>query len=336
MPAVANAFSAEQVARTLFADETVTYTWGPQSLPVGDTTVFDEQDWNGSSPDRVAILTGYSATQSPGVRVLWTADDTNSNEGQGYTDAAPGGLYPVHLHAAAVTHLALVIRNNSGAAIANFQLNYTVRVRRLLVTEKLALPSSALSAEDEAALAAVPVQPNQPTALALAQQAVARGARPGPLDAYYDAFVRSQEVTSDIQATPWHFAIGATNTYVDLPIGVPPGMLLELGRIVPAAAYADAPILTVTRDSQQIQNSGFVAVNLAAAAGPANQPFGPERPFRVYAKTNMLLRLYGTAGSTYAVWPETRLYRRTPLLDATLDIGAKAGPDWGRVRAGLM
>jgi hypothetical protein len=336
MAVVAGAFTLDQITRTIFADEWVTYTLGPISLPVGDTVVYDVRGWNGTSPDREVILTAVAGTQNAGVRLIWTADDVPSNEGQGWADAWPGSLYPLRLWGRSVDHSALVLRNTNAAAVPNYQLNYTVRVRTLLVADKvLWYPGAPLSAADQAVLAQIPVGPGEPPAIDQVRQAVALGRRPPKPGLYHAAYLEGREATTDRQSTPWHFVVGNSG-YADLSVRVDAGTVLELVRLVPAAAYADQPILTVTRDNQQVANGGFVAVNLAAAVGPPAQPFGPDPPYRVYAQSLMLLRLYGTPGSTYAVWPELNTYQRSTLGDAALDIGARTGPYYARVRAGLM
>ena len=334
--ATANSFTALQVSSMTFGHETVTYTFGPQNLPTGSTTIFSATAFNrGVSPTKQAILTRIASTQSAGVNLYWSHDGKTSDSSQGYADAMPSGMQFIDVFAPAVSTLGLFADNNSGAAIANWQCTYTVDVRDLTVAEKL-FYGYALSEEDRSFMEAIRVGPNEPPSLEQLQAAVDEGTYPIDFATRtIDALYRNRRVATNSGAVPRHFVVGSSGSD-QLVIRVDPGTV----QVLRGLAVLGSPAITVlvNRDDQAFGgDTGYVAVNGAAFT----QVNGFPLPYRLFARQYMQIQVIGAAG-TYLVQPIMQTLNLSSLLAdhlrvSTFPIGSPSSPAaqrFAKVRAG--
>ena len=318
-------FGLDQISAARYRDEELLYTFGPATLGVGVTTVFDVSAWNPSDDpgQKVAILTSLAATQNSGVQLLWTYDGQASNQAQGWTDALPAGLRPWHLRAQAASRLSLAINNQTGAAINNFQLNYTIRVKALTVAEKL-LYGYTLSDQDQTALNAIPPQ-NGENGLAQVRSLLQKGTLPIDFRRTVDALFLNRRQPDYGDSIPLHITIpvNSTSGQVSIPIrNGQYGILTELG-------VEGAPSVTVSLDRDS--DYQYMVVNGAAFAS-AN-----DAPARIWvpAKSKYVLRVTGSPG-TYAIRPTILILTPSDLLTLHLGQGTTPAVSYAKVVAGLQ
>lgn len=149
-------FSQQQAFAAKYWYEKLQYTWGPQSLPTGDTPIFNVSRLNRTEiPQWAAELSNVGATQNSGVALDFTFDRHRipALVNQGHTDAFPSGLRTALSDAIGATgNISLLARNSNASAVANFQINYQVAMRRLTVADKLVMGIDKFTADELEAL----------------------------------------------------------------------------------------------------------------------------------------------------------------------------------------
>jgi len=319
-------FGRDQITAARYRDEEVLYTWGPNTLNTGITTVFDVSDWNPNDDpgQKVAVLTSLAATQNSGVQLLWTYDGTSSSPAQGWTDALPSGLRPWGLNAQAASRLSLAINNMTGAAVNGFQLNYTVRVKALSVAEKLfygyPVPDSDLEQ-----VALLP-QESGMSGIQQVQALLSKGTLPIDFRTRtFDALFRNRRMPDYGSAIPMHITIPANSQGAQISIPLRSGqygLLTKLG-----IEGQPAIVVSVDRDT----DTGYMTVNGAAFAS------ADDAPARVFipAKTRYVINVTGAAG-TYAVRPTIYILQPSDLLTIHLGLATTPARNYQKVLAGLQ
>ncbi len=324
---MANAFSAQQVQLMAYGEEEVTYTWGPGTALGGlanQTTVFDISGWNTPGTlDYAAILTSLSATQNASVQLLWTYDGNTSDTAQGWTDAMPSGMRPMPIYAPAVDRLSLVIQNTSGAPILNYQLNYTVRVKRLTLAEKFLLQRTYTPSAEETQLAEL----LGPTTIADIQARVANGDLPMDVRLWNQALVRPHRLGDPTNAVPRHFVVGVTGTAQAI-FRPTKGNALLVESI--AAEGAQNARVVLNRDGVTVPNSGYVDVQGTAFVQTDDAPW----PYIVWATQFIQAQVIASAG-TYTVRLGMREVKLSTLLAQHLGLERTATAQYAQVRLGL-
>jgi hypothetical protein len=323
---VANVFSPAQITAARYGREIVPYTWGPALLPKGTTTVFDVSSWTGpNSPDKIVALVWVAATQNAGVQLVWNYDGQQSNAGQGYTDAMQAGLVPAQINAWAANRLALQIVNSSGAAIANFQLNYAVMVWEL-PTSYDDLLGYAPSAEDTLLLNSLPAAKDGTTAAQQLAQLVNKGTLPIAWVETYNHLWANRRLPDPPNSVPRHVttasALLPSSFTVPIPTGTV-GVLEEIGFEGQPAGV----LLTVDRDL----DTAYVSVNAAAIARTDDAPMAAWVP----ATSSFTFNVSGGVG-TYALYPKVRLYGLSELLALQLGTAKTPAINYGKVRSGFQ
>jgi hypothetical protein len=317
--------SSSQIDYAQYGRETLTYTWGPATLAVGQTTVFDLSEWNNrpGQPRKVLVLEAIAATQNSQVQATWTADSNPSNPAQGWTDAMPAGLRFMRVRARARKRLSLRLNNQSGAAINNFQFNYVVTVERYPVARDL-LEGVSLSQADQELMPLIAAQ-NGVGGLARVQNAVTQGQLPVPWERLLDLILIGRELGMPTTAVPMHLQIAAGSANPTQTIPIPGSQVGVLWGLAVEGAPAGV-VVNVSRD----QNTDYVGVNGAAFAGADDAPW----PFFVPAVSSFVLTASGSA-TTVPVRPDIRLYKLSDLLALHLELTQQPTSLYAQVRAGL-
>jgi hypothetical protein len=318
-------FERKQVDLARYGRELVPYTWGPATLPAGQTPVFDVSDWNpGDSTDKVVVLTSLAATQNAGVQLLWSYDGQQSDQAQGWTDAMPAGLQPMRINAWATRRLALTVNNTTGAPIANFQLNYTVLVWRVPTAweRMLGYPSSD---EDLHLLASLPNQDGTPAAAAL-DQLIQKGTLPIAWERTFDALFRNRRLPDLPGAVPRHVTTASATRPSSFSLRVPSGAVAILEGIAVEGQPAGV-VVAVDRDN----DAGYVQVNAAAIARADDAPLEAFVP----ATDHFTFNVSGAAG-TFAVRPVVGLYKLSDLMAIHLGIQTTPQVSYAKVRSGFQ
>lgn len=317
------------------------YTWGPQSLATGQTTIFTGEQWNPdqeTAPEWMVELVAVWVTQSSGVQLSWVADGVTFNQGstQGFTDAAPGGVRRLPVYARAVKQLSMTANNTSGAAISNFQINYEIVFRRLTIADKL-LYGYGFSPEDDLVLATLggTQDPTDQAAIArgLAQvkALVERGTAPIPWIAQYERTLRNRRLNDHPSGGLWHVTAGTGTAGTKFGTATPAnGEFLVLEEVaVPAAT---AITLYVDRDSDQ----GLLTLNGAAFGQVNYAPWTTE----VIATSQLAFRAKATATTNNVpVWLKIGRYKTSNIwrvrLGKAKSAGSVPGDVWAKSLAGM-
>lgn len=325
---MANSFSAQQIALAQYHDELVTYTWGPQSLPAGITTVFAVEGWNDQEyPEIICVLERLAATQNAAVQLRWTYDGTQSDQAQGWTDAFPSGMRWLRRNVPAVQRLSLAINNTTGAAVAGYQLNYAVRVRHMNVAEKL-LRGYQPSPKDLEVAASIPVRAGDPSVIDQVRALVEKGTLPYSRQSTWDALYANRFGPDASNLVPRHVTVGATSTYAQFTLTPSRGAVLLITGL--ALEGAPAARLTLARDQQYVPNSGYVDVAGQAYVQVDDAPW----PYEVYARNYAQATVYASPG-TYPVRIEGHEIAPGTLLRRRLGLVTTGGVEAAKVRMGL-
>lgn len=137
-------------------------TGGASSLNNGTTSLFNAQAWNPVQgftwQSRLEML---QTTQNSGVNLTWSADG-KANVGPGTTSAFAANLRQQRLNVNGVHSLSLSLVNTTGSAVAGWQTNYAVGMKRLTAAEKVLYQRAgrteseySLNAAEQAALVAL-------------------------------------------------------------------------------------------------------------------------------------------------------------------------------------
>jgi hypothetical protein len=319
-------FERKQIDLARYGRELVPYTWGPATLPAGQTPIFDVSDWNpGDSTDKVVVLTSLAATQNAGVQLLWSYDGQQSDQAQGWTDAMPAGLRPMRINAWAARRLALTVNNATGAPIANFQLNYTVLVWRLPTSWEKMLGYQP-SDEDLQLLSSLPNQDGTPAPAAL-DQLLRKGTQPIAWERTWDALFANRRLPDFPAAVPRHVTTSSATQQVYLPsLRVPAGTVAIL-RGIGVEGQPAGVVVMIDRDN----DAGYVQVNAAAIARADDEPLEAFVP----ATDHLALSVSGAVG-TFAVRPIVELYKLSDLMAIHLGIQTTPQVSYAKVRSGLQ
>lgn len=134
-----NVFDGAQAQLTKYFYERLPYTFYTPSLPVGKTTLFTASDLSASTEGKkMGITAGIATTQAALVSIV---AESAANPEVTATSAYPPLLGPSDNGpddgVRSTGALGLYVTNGSGAAIANYQANYTVAVKQLTVADKI-------------------------------------------------------------------------------------------------------------------------------------------------------------------------------------------------------
>lgn len=335
-----SSFSADQITRMIYGEELVTYTWGPATLTANaETTVFDVSGWNdANAPDKIVILEAWAATQNANVQVQVLYDGKASDSAEGFTDAFPGGVNPAEIYFPATDSMKVIL-TNGGAAADNYQFNYTVRVRKMTIAEKL-LRKLPLSPDDLELMTVLndTVPTGKKPYLAPAgtgysgqiEDLVTDGTLPIDFSRTYDALVRNRRLPDPTNVVPRHFKVGSSGVAQTIVSPSPGAALLLLGVALEGGASPER--FVVTRDQQAVSGqSGYVDVNGAAFANTLDLPF----PLLVWARRQMQLQVYGSDGTTYLVRPIIRSIALSTLLRLRLGLTEVPRVEYAKVRGGF-
>ena len=324
IPAVALPFSLSQISDQQYGPETVLYTWGPGTLASGNTPVFRVSRWNKSSGPMLLCESNYvAATQAAGVQLVWTVDNTNTNSAQGWTSGMRSGVQANRdFHVSALNTFGLTLVNSSGAAIDNFQLNYTVTVRPLTMAEKL-LRGLQLSDQDQLDLANLKSQQGM-TPLQGLQIAVQSGLLPRPDRYFYDTVWAGRRLRDNLDAVPWTLDSTTTNNTITLS---PPNS--QTVQVLEGFAIEGAPdcVVMVERDGQP----NYLSFNANALAAADDAPI----PLWVPSLDDLVISVSGTA-TTVNLWPIVANYATSERLLAHLQQNISNLETYAKVRAGWL
>lgn len=336
------AFSLADAQLAKYWYERRIYTWGPQSLAATTTapvSIFSAQGWqDATAPRWEAALTGLWVTANADVSLSWQADDVTYNQAstQGFTDAGPADLQRIDVYAPATRLLNLTASNSSGAAIAGFQINYEITLRRLSAADHLAA-KQALSPKDQQALAMLngtDAAGNPTTGLQRLQAAVKEGSAPIPLLYQIARTLRGRQGGDDARGGLYHVDVPTTpSAFATIPVA--PRTLSVLTEIAAPTAPA-ATTLYVDRD---LEDAGLLTLNAAAFAQT-----NPQAPWRTWIPATQQLNFRSSAtaaanGVPIMVRVETFSLSdlwliKTELAKEPGDLGTS--PDlWADVWAGL-
>ena len=285
---MAQAFTKTQAQLAQYLYEELVYTAGPLPSPglaAGATPLFSADNWNQRGrPTWQAAITMLQATQNPAVALTWQADQQALlNQSQpGYTQALRAGLRQTPTYVPAVSKLALTLSNATGAAIANWQTNYAIAMRRLTAAEKLlaqeaGLTDSAygLTAEESQALTQLDLIDQQgrvtKTGLQQLDELLGKGTLPRSLARLLDGIEQNRMTQSpaDLWGVPVTSADNPWTSYVAQmdPLDPTKGRFLVLREI--AVEGASSVVINVDRDGQL----GYVTLNGAAFAQQDDEPW---------------------------------------------------------------
>jgi len=317
-------FDRDQISRARYGRETLPYTWGPASLPVGQTTVFDVAGWNpADGVEKVLILEAVAATQNSGVQLVWSYDGQQSDIAQGWTDALRSGLRPNPVGAWAANRLALTINNQSGSPIANFQLNYWVTVWSIPAAYRLLL-GYGLTPSDQRALAQLPQQDGL-SPLQQVQSLLQKGTLPISWERQIDSLWRNRRVAPASALVPRHITTPGPTTSASFSVRVPQGYVL----VLEALGVEGQPAVQIAVDRDQDQ--GYVQINGAAVAQANDAPLFAWVP----AADHLTFTVSGAQG-TFALRPEGGLYRLSDLLALHLSLRSSPAQAAAKVQVGLQ
>lgn len=346
--AAATAFGKSQAQLARYGYERLVYTVGSTNLATGATPLISTRNWN-PMPDGAtwrAEIEAVAATQNADVTLTWTTDPANGLDlaNQGPTVALRNGVQFTPLSARAVSQLALTLNNTSGAAIADWQTNYVVGMRRLSIADKLlaqraGLAGYTLTAPEWQSLinlgSATAVGQLTPNGLA---GLIAKGTQPVPLSrqlpGLWDNRLLSREyVAYNLDATT------ADNPFAHFVTGADPNELSR-GRfgVIEGIALEGSPAVTVTidRDGQIGYWSGYGSAYVAAD----DAPWPLWVPFLDYATIHCAVTS-GTAGVTAPIRITVGWYEMSEAL--AIQFGRITHPSqcrvpetFDKVRAGLV
>lgn len=285
---MAAAFSVTQAQLARYAYEELVYTAGPlpsPGLPAGVLPLFTAENWNRSGqPTWQAAIRMLQAQQNPGVTIGWQADQAALlNQSQtGATSALRAGTRQTRTFVPAVAKLALSLTNSSGAAIANWQTNYSIAMRRLTAAEKLLAqtegltdPAYQFTAEEKQALLQLDMMNSQgqvtKSGLTQLSELVQKGTLPHSVERLKETIWRDRDTQSsaDLWAVAASTGDNPWTTYLAQmdPTNPTKGRFLVLTDV--ALEGAPGVVLTVDRDGQ----TGYVQVNGAAYAQSDDEPW---------------------------------------------------------------
>jgi hypothetical protein len=318
-------FELKQIQVARYGRETVPYTWGPATLLSGATPIFDISDWNpGDETDKIVVLDSIAATQNANVQLLVSYDGQQWDPAQGWTDAMPKGLVPIAVNAWAARRLALSV-NNTGAAIPNFQLNYTVTVWKLPISYEQML-GYAPSQADMDLLASLPADANGTTAAAQLTALLQKGTQPISWVRTLDALFYNRRLPDLGVAVPRHVTTASALFPSSFNMRVPPGQVGVLEGIGFEGQPASV-VLSIDRDS----DIGYVQVNAAAIARSDDMPLGAWVP----ATDHFTFNVSGAVG-TFTMYPIVRAYKLSDLLAIHLGIQKTPATSYAKVGVGLQ
>ena len=315
MSATLNQFAQDQIDKARYGIQTQTYTFGPVSLPTGQSTVFSVQNWNlDNDIAKVCIIEGIAVSpQNSGVQVTWTADNVPSEGSQGWTDAYPAGCRMLPVYVVAGKSLSLVVNNQSGAAVSNFQLNYVVTVMTFNLFQGM-LFGFGQTKLDTAAIQAL--QQDQPDIMKEINRLFAAGNRPFSMATVFDALFANRKLNTPSLSVPFHLTIPPGQTQ-SAPRSVPvsnSGGLVKYVYVLRGVSMEGAPAVTMTvnRDNDtdlinQLNGPAFVQAD--------DHPW----PFFVPAKGHYVITYSGSPG-TYPGYLQFDAYLASDLMLAHLDL----------------
>lgn len=346
--AAATVFGKSQAQLARYGYERLVYTVGSTALATGRTALITTRAWN-PMPDGAlwrAEIEALAATQNDQVTLTYMTDPANSLDlaNQGPTTALRNGVQFTPLSARAVSQLGLFLNNTSGAAIADWQTNYVVGMRRLSIAEKLlaqraGLAGYALSAPEWQSLInlGAATAPGHLTTGGLAGL-IAKGTQPVPLarqlPGLWDNRLLSREyVAYNLDATT------ADNPFAHFVTGADPTDLSR-GRfgVIEGIALEGAPAVTVTidRDGQ----NGYWSGNGSAFVATDDAAWPLWVPFLDYATIHCTVTS-GTAAVTAPIRITVGWYELSEAL--AIQFGRITHPSqcrvpetFDKVRAGLV
>jgi hypothetical protein len=323
MGATLNAFGIDQIDKARYGLQSQIYTFGPVTLPAGQTTVFQVQNWNtrdSSSANiaKVCILKSIAATQNAGVQITWAADNQQSDQAQGWTDGYPAGLRAYPTFAVAGSNLKLVVNNTTGAPIAVFQLNYGVTVMSLNLFQRLLYGFTANDA-DSAALQALQSQASQNQDInSEVTRLLQGGNRPFALDSVLMNLFENRRISNPPAVVPFHMAVPANSTAsVTKTISVGGNLVYVLRGISLEGAAAGMNIV-IDRDSDAALVN---QLNAAAFAQADDLPW----PFFIPFNNHIGITCNGSSGATYPVRLDIEAYQSSDLMLAHLTAVGQTG-----------
>ncbi len=336
MPATLNAFNKEQITFARYGLQSQIYTFGPISLPTGQTVVFNVQNWNPSSSiDKVCILESLATSPpDPLVQIQWVADGNQSDTAQGWTDGFPTGTRALPVFAVAGSNLRLVINNMRVTPLASFQLNYGVTVMSYNLFQRL-LQGFAPNAADQTALASLQSDENAKAAQRgttpqnltnEVSRLLASGSRPFSLGSMLTNLFENRRVTSPTESIPFHLVIATGMTESPTKtISVPSGLVYILRGISLEGANAGLTMNIDRDDDTALVNQ----LNAPAFAQADDLPW----PFFLPANNYFGVTLNGNPG-TYPVRLDIEAYNDSSLmLGHLMMVGTPTPP---KIQVGLQ
>lgn len=322
--AVALPFTSSQIQSQRYGTETVVYTWGPNTLPMGQTPVFRVSSWNKSGGPLLECRSTYlAASQVDGVQFIWTEDNATTNTAQGWVSGLRAGVQAnPGLDVSALNTFGLTLNNTTGAAIADFQLNYTVTVHPLTMAEKL-MRGIALSDQDYLDLKALGMQQGQ-SALEGLQNDVLGGLLPRSPEWFRQAVWDGRRVRDNPNAVPTLLDATSTGNTINLQ---PPSTAIV--QVLRGIAVENAPncVVTVERDGQP----DYVTLNAEALVAADDLAI----PLWVPSTDYLTISVYGAATTVY-LRPIVANYATSSRLLAHMQQQTVPIKTYAKVRAGWL
>jgi len=318
MSATLNTFNdLNQIRHANYGLQTQTYTWGPGTLPTGETQIFSLSNWNqGNAVVKAVILEAVAATQAAGVQVYWTADTLLSDRAQGWTSGFPAGMRMYPTRAVAGTNMALYVKNNSGAPIANFQFNYVMTVISLNTFQRL-LNGFAYTSDDNANIAAQ--MKNEGDVVKKIANYFSQGYRPFSMSSMFANLFENRRISNPPDTAPFKLSIPTDATVstsksisVTNPGSGPPNFVYILKGISLEGAPAGMT-LTIDRDGDTALVN---ELNAPAWVQADEKPW----PFFLPANNHYQITANGNPGDYY-VRLDIEQYNASQLLLAHLNMG---------------
>ena len=306
---MANIFDQSQIDKARYGYQKQTYTWGPATLAVGSTTIFTVQNWNTPNNEvkKICTLDGLYATQNINVQLQWTYDDYQSDQAQGWTDGFPSDMRKYPTRAISSRLLKLVVNNQTGSTIANFQINYEVSVQTINTFQRLLLGFQSTKADTDALSDLASAQPDINTQV---QQLLSKGTFPHSFTSVYNALFLNRRVSNPPTAVPFHLVIPSGGTLSNIrTITVPTGLIY----IIRGISLEGAPNITLSIDRDN--DSTYVnTINAQAFVQIDDSPWEFFIPF----KDHIAVSATGSTAATYPVRIDIDAYMASDLLSQHL------------------
>jgi hypothetical protein len=329
--ATLNGFAIDQIEKARYGVQHQTYTYGPTTLPVGQSTIFQVQNWNTQADGtaKVCVLTDLAATQNSAAQLQWMNDSQQSDQAQGWTDGYPANMLPYPTFVVAGKNLKLVANNMSGAPINNFQLNYGLAVLSLNLFQRLLYGFSS-NAADQAALNSLQQDENQRAAQRGStpqninneiSRLLSSGHRPFSLESVIKNLLDNRRITNPKDAVPFHMTIAANATASPTKnINVGNGDTVQFVYVLKGISLEGATAgLTLTID----RDNDVALVNQLNAAAYVQVPDIPWQ-FFIPAKDHFGVTINGNPG-TYPVRLDIEAYQASDLMIAHLTAVGQTG-----------